>query len=1398
MTHIAIVGIGAIFPGAGNAPDFWRNIKAGVDAISEVPPGRWDADVHYDPAAFDATQDSSRFYCRRGGFIDELATFDPVRFGIVPAAVDAAEPDQLLALRTAAEAIADAGGEERLPDRSRIGVVIGRGGYITPGQARFDQRVRTSHQLVAALRDLIPDLGEDALTQIREAFCERLGPDPADSSIGLVPSFAASRIANRFDLRGPAYTVDAACASSLLAVEHAVRALESGQCDAMLAGAVHHAHHATVWSVFSRLRALSPSQAIRPFDRRADGTLLSEGTGVVLLKRLADAERDGDRIYAVIRGVGTSSDGRAGGLMSPIADGQVLAVERAWKDAALDPSTLGLIEAHGTGTPVGDAVELETLRRVFGTSGPPIGLGSVKSMIGHSMPAGGMAGLIKAAMALHEAVLPPTLNIDEPHPDLAGGRLRPVRELADWDAVEPPRRAAVNAFGFGGVNAHVVLEEPPRRRPVRPTRADSDDATRVLRLAAPDPAALAALLSAPDAELVAAARVDLVRLGEPADGDCRIAVADPTPERLELARTIVARGNAWRGRSDIWFTAEPLLRARAGKVAFLFPGFEPVFEPRVDDIAEHFGLDRPELTGRRDLVGHAGDVIAVGRALTEALAELGIRPDLVAGHSLGEWTAMVVAGMYAPDAVDSYMAALDHTDLEVPDVAYAALGCGAERAAAVILDVEGVVVSHDNCPHQSVICGPPESVRQALDRLWAEGVLGQELPFRSGFHTPMAKAYMRPVRESFAALEIRPAEVPVWSATTIAPFPEDEAEVRALIVRHLLEPVRFSGLVRALHAGGVRAFVQVGPGSLTGFVGDALGSAGGSEGEHLAVAVNVPKRGGLDQLARVVAALWVEGYTEPVPPKAAEPETAVRLDLGQPLIRLAGVIPPLTIGRALPATPEPAYPAEPEAAHPATPEPAQAVLAEFDALLQEAEESARSVLEAAQGTPLQARTELNKQQVFSLAAMPYLLDHCLIPQPVGWPDDSDRFPVVPLTGLLEVMADAARELCPGAVVIGFENVRALRWVVAEPATALPLRAVLTGPGRVHVAIEGHTDATVLLAENNPEPPAADRTPLTGEIPPPVSAERLYRERWMFHGPRYQGVTEMYHMAKDGMRAVLTSLDTPGALLDAAGQVSGHWIQICGEKDKMVFPVGIDRVRWYGPTPPVGEQLGLTVWNRTVSDTTIICDAELVGADGLVRARIDGWTTHRFRTDGPMWRMKFTPEAVGLGEVQPGGWVLARRRWDSGSSRELVMRQYLRACERAEYEAMSPRAQEPWLLGRIAAKDVVRHRLWSGGQGPIFPAELTVRDDSRGAVLVTGPYGGPLTVSVAQTAELAAAVVRSGPESAQAAGGRPDIEVIADGERLLVADGDTVRTVQRGDALDGHIVSCAAVTEGVGG
>ncbi|HIE72092.1 MAG TPA: polyketide synthase, partial [Planctomycetes bacterium] len=568
---VAIVGLGAIFPGAKDAASYWRNIVGAVDAITDVPASRWD-EVFYDPTSSAA----DRFYCKRGGFVDEFATFDALGFGIMPVAAAGAEPDQLLALQAAQAALKDAGYSDAPFARERTSVIIGRGNYIGAGMTRLEQHVRTSEQLVSALRSLLPDLTDEQLARVKSDFQDNLGHYGADTAIGLVPNLTASRIANRLNLSGSAYTVDAACASSLLAVDHATAELASGQADLVIAGGVHLSHDVAFWSVFCQMGALSRKQQIRPFHEDADGLLIGEGVGMVILKRLADAERDGDRIYAVIQGTGIASDGRQTSLMEPSVDGQLLALERAWQGTGLEPNSVGLIEAHGTATTVGDAAELQTLQRFFGSAAKGETrsvVGSVKSMIGHTMPAAGIAGIIKTALALYHRTLPPTLHCDAPHATMQATRFRVLSEPQSWEDSGLPVVAGVNAFGFGGINAHVVLKAHDAHR----AAPQSSPREEILLLAADSPAQLASALQTHS---------------QPSGGACRLALVNPTPQRREKALKAIASGKARRGRDGLWFQTDGLL-TQGGKIAFLFPGIEANYQPRVDDVALELGVTLP-------------------------------------------------------------------------------------------------------------------------------------------------------------------------------------------------------------------------------------------------------------------------------------------------------------------------------------------------------------------------------------------------------------------------------------------------------------------------------------------------------------------------------------------------------------------------------------------------------------------------------------------------------------------------------------------------------------------------------------------------------------------------------------------------------------------------------------
>ncbi|MDX3802359.1 beta-ketoacyl synthase N-terminal-like domain-containing protein [Streptomyces sp. AK04-3B] len=1389
---VAIVGMSVLLPGAAGLDAYWRNLRDGVDAIGDAPEGRWDA-AFYRPGTAADPAVADRVYTRRGGFVDGLAEVEVTRFGIMPNSVAGTEPDQLIALHVASAALEDAGGADRLPERGRVGVVLGRGGYLTPGLVRLDQRVRTAGQLVRTLGELLPDLTDRQLDRVRAAFTERLGPDSPESAIGLVPNLAASRVANRLDLRGPAYTVDAACASSLVAVDQAVGELASGRCDLMLAGGVHHCHDITLWSVFSQLRALSPSQRIRPFHREADGILIGEGTGVVVLKRLSDAERDGDRVYAVIRGTGVASDGRAAGLVNPDPGGQALAVRQAWRAAGLDPAapgSVGLLEAHGTATPAGDGAELATLAEVFGPGDGEAVLGSVKSMIGHTMPAAGVAGLVKAALAVHHRTLLPTLHCDDPHPALARTRFRTLDKAADWETTtdQPVRRAAVNAFGFGGINAHVVLEEAPAARGPRAAATpravlDVAEPERVLLLAAGSPARLAALLDGAD-DTVRAAGLDPSR-PHPDAGGTRLGIVEPTARRLALARRAVAKERAWHGRSDVWFRPTPLLGAGRGRLAFLFPGLEGDFTPQVDDVAAHFALPAPAVDGDRtgDVGRHGFGVVAVGRLLDAALRRSGIVPDAVAGHSVGEWTAMAAAGLYAGDEVDAFMAEFDPDTVAVPGLAFGAIGASAERVRTALREEDGaragLVLSHDNAPGQSMVCGPQAAVEDFVRAFRARGVLSQVLPFRSGFHTPMLKPHIGPIEAAAARFQLHPPHTPLWSGTTAAPFPADEDGIRSLFVRHLLEPVRFRQLAEALHAAGHTAYVQVGPGQLGSLVGDTLGGR-----DHLVIAANSPHRTGLAQLRRVATALWTAGASVapllPPPSSAAGTTDArrpppTRLDLGGALVslapqRLAELRDELRAGLrnevrtsprdgsgADPARTDPALPAPASSAGPDGPSPLDALVArspiaaELSALLRDTADTAAALMNAHAAEPVPHRPVAPRRTTVRVSAesMPYLLDHCFFPQRPGWPDLADRWPVVPATTIvqhvMDAAADAARAADAGrAVPVAVHGARFEEWLTAAPAVDVPVTLTPAGADRLAVSFGPRARATVELAGTYPAPPpgawAARPAP---ERTPDHTAAQLYDERWMFHGPAFRGVTELTAIGDRHVRGVITTPAAPGALLDNVGQILGYWIMATRSERTVVFPVGMREMRFYGPHPAPGTRVGCLVQITSLTDAFLEADVQLT-VDGTVWAELRGWQDRRFDNDPGTRPVERFPERHTLSETRPGGWQLLHERWPDLASRELIMRNSLGGPERAQYAEHAPRGRRQWLLGRIAAKDAVRRWLWDHGEGPVFPAELRVRNDAAGLPYVTGEHGRilpPLDVSLAHCAEAAVAIVR---------------------------------------------------------
>lgn len=896
---IAVIGMACIFPGARDLATFWNNILNGVDAIGEPLPA-WGAQRYLD---------SGRIKTQFGGFLRELYRFDAAEFGIMPNSINGSEPDQFLALRVARDALADAGYARAGVDHRETGIVLGHSTYLHRGQGTLIQQNIVLDQTMEVLKIAMPHLDEAALAEMRALLQKKLPPTNADTVPGLVPNVMTGRIANRLNLHGPNYLLDAACSSSLLAVAAAIDELRAGRSRMMLAGGVNATLPAEVTTIFTQLGALSTRGKVRPFSVGSDGTLLGEGLGVVVLKRLADAMADGDRIYALVRGVGQSSDGRGSGLLAPSQEGETLAIRRTYEASDTDPASIGLFEAHGTGIPLGDQTEIASLKAVFGprtTPGGVIALGSVKSMISHCIPAAGIASFIKTTLAVHHKILPPTL-CEEVNPEL-GVDATPFyinTRRSPWIArLDTPRRGAVNAFGFGGTNAHAILEEAPAGAVV-PLKLNAWPAELCV-LSADQPEELAAKLERlasaltrnPDwsvSEVAAAlARADMC-------AQHRIAIV--AKDTAGLAKSVAQSAARLRDpQSSRWPTRGGVAyadRRLEGKLAFLFPGEGSQYQSMFAELATYFDEVRvwfdfwhglhglplghtrtdiafptaetsPERRAELEQQIHAMDVGSEavylgGLAMHALLRSLGIEPDVMLGHSSGESAALSAAGANPASTPLEQTACIDlhHAVykqlLEAGKIPSGALlAVGALDAATVetqIASVDGVVVAMDNCSNQIVLYGPPAGIAQVQGMLAKLGGVCLPLPFDRGYHTAAFSDASVAFLDFYKQIKLGAPKIPLYSCASVGLFPGTANGVRKLAAAQWSTKVRFRETIEQMYEDGVRLFVEVGPSAnLTAFVQDILGKR-----EFLALASNVRRRNEVEQLLQVFGQLYVAG-----------------------------------------------------------------------------------------------------------------------------------------------------------------------------------------------------------------------------------------------------------------------------------------------------------------------------------------------------------------------------------------------------------------------------------------------------------------------------------------------------------------------------------------------------------
>ena len=896
---IAIVGMSALFPDAPNLHQYWDNIVNKIDSIVDVPESRWNIEDYYDLDA----ETADKTYCKRGGFLPDI-DFNPLEFGIPPNILEVTDVTQLLGLMVAKSAMEDAGyGETSEKVLDATGVILG----VTAGMKLLGSMVSRLQypvwEKVLRRSGLSGSDTEKIIEKMKKAYVRW----EENSFPGLLGNVIAGRIANRLNLGGTNCTVDAACASSLSAMKMAISDLLEYRSDMMIAGGVDADNSPLMYMCFSKTPAFTKGDNPRPFDENSGGVMIGEGMGMVVLKRLEDAERDGDSIYAVIKGIGTSSDGKFKSIYAPRSGGQAKALRKAYADADIDRLSIGLLEAHGTGTAAGDVAEFDGLKEVFtedtpAKSGYPdfqhIALGSIKSQIGHTKAAAGIAGLIKTTLALHHKILPPTINIERPSEKL-GIEKTPFylnTEARPWITDGEQRRAGVSAFGFGGTNFHFVLEEFQATHSGA-FRMHKTPATVFLSAATPKEldkvcSGLLAELETVGADERHRKLLESSRENSIPKKHARLGfVTDSLANTVEILGQAVSTLESKNDKTE-WNVKGISYRQQAleskGKVVALFSGQGSQYM----NMGKELFLNFPSMTGpysaldklfteksassskplsdlvfpiavfndeeqeaqlaqlqRTEIAQPAIGGISAG--LFRIMRDAGLQTDFSAGHSFGELTALWAAGVIAEEdyyklayARGQAMAAPDDPNFDAGSM-LAVMG-KVEKLEADVAEFPDVVMANLNSKKQVVLAGPTDAILKAHDALKEKKYTVVKLPVSAAFHTPLVGHAQKPFAKAIREVKFNKPQIPVYSNATSKAYPSAAKTIQKQLESHILNSVRFREEIENIHQDGGRIFIEFGPKNvLTKLVENIL-----ADKEYTAVALNENPKKDSDLLLR--------------------------------------------------------------------------------------------------------------------------------------------------------------------------------------------------------------------------------------------------------------------------------------------------------------------------------------------------------------------------------------------------------------------------------------------------------------------------------------------------------------------------------------------------------------------
>ncbi|MBC2763934.1 MAG: acyltransferase domain-containing protein, partial [ANME-2 cluster archaeon] len=902
VTPVAVIGMGCLFPGSNDKEGYWQDITTGRDMVTEVPPSHFLIDHYFDPDPSVA----DKTYCRQGAFLSPIE-FDPMAFGIPPTNLAATDTSQLLSLVVAKQVLKDAfPGQLKNVDRSRIGVVMGVAAGLELLGEMANRLVKPNW--VKGMREA--GLPEDEVVDICERIMSTHAPWKESTFPGLLGNVVSGRISNYFDLGGINCTSDAACASSFSALSQGLNEIYMGTSDVVLVGGVDTNNDTFLFVSFSKTPALSPTHNCRPFSDKADGMVLGEGVGMIAIKRLDDAERDGDQIYAVIRGIGTSSDGKGSSIYAPVAKGQAVALRRCYEAASYSPETVELLEAHGTATPPGDKAEVEALTTVFGDETERkdkqwCALGSVKSQIGHTKSAAATAGIIKAVMGLHHKVLPPTIKVEQPSPlmKIKESPFYVNTECRPWVRDDShPRRASISSFGFGGTNFHVTVEEyqGPGKSACRLRNVPSE----LVVMGAENAKGLENLCrdTAKDLDTKGVLAYLARTSQESFDASCpaRLAIVASNEKDLEAKLNYAAKTLSEKPDSrfslpnGLFCTVE---KADPGAIAFLFPGqgtsgcldmgadlamqftdamdvwnFSASFDQKrgakeplhkvVYPMPVFNDEDKKAQSEKLAQTQWAQPAVMVtSLSMSSILKGLGIKPDCVGGHSLGEISALHDAGVLDIESLLSVcfkrgelMAARAAKN---PGTMTAVL-CDVDKAQD-ILDKIGtdIIIANHNSPSQIVLSGPIPDMEEVEQVLKKEKIKFRRLPVSAAFHSSLMTEVCAPFLDYIKGFDFKKATVPVYSNISGKPHQNKPEKIRETLTKQIVNPVLFVKEIEEMYAAGVRTFIEVGSGCvLTNCVAKILENK-----SHAAINMDTKKEHGITSLWKALAKLIIAGVT---------------------------------------------------------------------------------------------------------------------------------------------------------------------------------------------------------------------------------------------------------------------------------------------------------------------------------------------------------------------------------------------------------------------------------------------------------------------------------------------------------------------------------------------------------